>query len=101
MRPETRKRRARLVAVAKLRVGYFPITIYHSLFTIEPRSGSVLVGTAGILLEIGTSHRNSLLTRAHLSRRDLVWDAVGIVIGISLTDLFLSGSRSAAAEKPR
>lgn len=49
---------------------------------------AAVVGAAGVWREIGTADRQNLLTRQKLSRRDLVWDAVGIGVGLAATELY-------------
>lgn len=47
----------------------------------------VITGTAGFLRETFSSDDPNLLTRSHFSRRDMLWNGAGIVVGISLTEL--------------
>lgn len=49
-----------------------------------------VMGTIGMAREVVDPHDSNYLTRRFLSRRDLVWDAAGIVVGISVTDLLFS-----------
>ena len=42
-----------------------------------------IVGSLGIWREIGTTDPADPLTRQNLSRKDLVWDGLGIFVGIS------------------
>ena len=54
---------------------------------------AVVTGTAGFLREtLDGDDPESLLTRAHFSRRDMVWNGAGIAVGISLTEVF-AGTR--------
>lgn len=50
-------------------------------------ASAVILGTAGIWREIGTTDRTDLITRRHISEKDLVWDGIGIAVGISVSDL--------------
>lgn len=45
-----------------------------------------VMGAVGVLREIAQPDPDDLLTRRKLSRKDLWWDAAGIVVGISVTD---------------
>jgi len=67
-------------------------------------ASAFLMGTAGVLREIANRDRSNLLSRDHISRKDLVWDGVGIVVGISATELVLGsrwrGRRAAASPHP-
>ncbi|MDP9349846.1 MAG: hypothetical protein M3P24_12015 [Gemmatimonadota bacterium] len=52
--------------------------------------GSVtLMGGIGVLREIGNRDRTNLLTQDHVSRKDLVWDASGIIVGITVTGFLM------------
>lgn len=57
-----------------------------------------LVGAVGVLREIAQPVPGDMLTRRFFSRRDLVWDAAGIAVGIAVTDRLLR--RRWAREEP-
>jgi uncharacterized protein YfiM (DUF2279 family) len=59
---------------------------------------AALMGGIGVLREIGNRDRDNLLTRDHISRKDLVWDAAGVAVGISVADLLM---RPQGPERPR
>lgn len=63
-------------------------------------AGIVIMGTAGVLREIGTTDRTNLLTRTRISRKDLVWDGIGIAVGVSLTDLYYRHRRPQRPSPP-
>lgn len=46
-------------------------------------ASAVIMGSLGIWREIGTTDPADPLTRQNLSRKDLLWDGLGIVVGIS------------------
>ena len=57
---------------------------------------AVLVGTVGVLREVVLVSDDNYLSRRFLSRRDLVWNTVGISVGISVADLWARrGDRTA------
>lgn len=60
----------------------------------------LVMGAAGVWREVGTSDPHDRLTRGKLSRRDLVWDAVGIAAGLAVADRWLGAPRRAADEAP-
>lgn len=57
-------------------------------------ASALVVGTVGVLREVlDVDDQENYLSKRFLSRRDLAWDAAGIVVGISATDfLFQRGS---------
>lgn len=58
-------------------------------------ASALVMGAAGVWREVGTTDRADLLTRRRLSRRDLVWNGVGIAAGLAAADRWLGpGTRS-------
>ncbi|HEV2733204.1 MAG TPA: hypothetical protein VGV85_00150, partial [Longimicrobiaceae bacterium] len=49
-------------------------------------ASTLVMGAAGVWREVGTTDRADPLTRRKLSRKDLVWDAAGIVLGLAVAD---------------
>ncbi|HEX2187937.1 MAG TPA: hypothetical protein VHG51_03515 [Longimicrobiaceae bacterium] len=62
-------------------------------------AAALVVGAAGVWREVGTSDPDDLLTRQRASRRDLVWDGVGIAVGLVVADRWL-GARAEGGEAP-
>ncbi len=65
--------------------------------------GSTLVmGAVGVWREVGTTDPDDPLTRGHISRKDLVWDAVGIALGLVVADRWTGspGGSAGAARSP-
>lgn len=63
-------------------------------------ASTLLVGAAGVWREVGTTDPDDPLTRGHISRKDLVWDAVGIALGLALTDRWLGSPARDAGGAP-
>lgn len=64
-------------------------------------TATLFMGTVGLLREVvDPEDRANYLSRRLLSHKDLVWDAAGIVVGITIPDL-LMGSRPAARAPAR
>lgn len=59
----------------------------------------LVVGAVGVMREVVGPDPDNRLTRRFFSRRDLVWDGAGIVVGISLTEL-LFGARWNPGDAP-
>jgi uncharacterized protein YfiM (DUF2279 family) len=49
-------------------------------------ASTLVMGAAGVWREVGTTDRADPLTRRKLSRKDLVWDAAGIALGLVVVD---------------
>ena len=64
-------------------------------------ASTLVVGAAGVWREVGTTDRSDPLTRRKLSRRDLVWDGVGIALGLAVADRWTGAPRRSADEAPR
>jgi uncharacterized protein YfiM (DUF2279 family) len=45
-----------------------------------------LVSAAGLIRELRSPHEDRLVSTTYLSRKDLVWNSVGIAVGIAVTD---------------
>ena len=63
-------------------------------------AATLVVGAVGVWKEVGTRDPDRPLTRDHLSRRDLVWDALGIAVGIALTDRLFRRDRAREEDEP-
>lgn len=64
-------------------------------------ASAVVVGGVGVLREVVSPRPGDRLTRQFFSRRDLVWDGAGIVVGITLTDLLLRARWTGAEDGRR
>ena len=61
-------------------------------------SATLFMGTVGVLREVvDPEDRTNYLSRRLLSHKDLVWDAAGIVVGISIPDLLMGSRRAPSA----
>lgn len=70
-------------------------------------ASTLVVGAVGVWREVGTTDPDDPLTRDHVSRKDLVWDAAGIALGLAVADRWLGspgreggGAPSLAAVPP-
>ncbi|HEV2147609.1 MAG TPA: hypothetical protein VGR37_09430 [Longimicrobiaceae bacterium] len=60
----------------------------------------LVVGAAGVWREVGTADPDDLVTRQKLSRRDLVWDAAGIAVGLAVSDRWIARRSARDAGEP-
>jgi uncharacterized protein YfiM (DUF2279 family) len=63
-------------------------------------ASTLVMGAAGVWREVGTTDPADPLTRGHISRKDLVWDAVGIALGLAVADRW-TGSPGGGGEAAR
>jgi hypothetical protein len=82
--------------------GLYALGRYLGAPPLPAAIGAALVmGSVGLLRETVAAHDpDQLLTRQNFSRRDMVWNGAGIVVGLAVTDLWLSRRRRAEPPDP-